>query len=259
MNQATSADGVRIAWTAEGSGPPVVLVHGITENLHAWDPVARRLAADRTVVRLDLRGHGASDPGEDYGLAAMAGDVAAVIQAAGLERPDVVGHSLGGMVATTLGASFPLRSLVNVDQPLALAGIKSLIEPLRAPLEDPQTFDPVMRQVLVQMEGERLSEAERTRLHALRQPRQDVVLGIWHDLWTLPEDDLAVVVNELLKDYRVPYLALHGIDPGPEYVDWLRARIPGAEVEVWPEHGHYPHLVDPDRFVERLRAFWSAV
>ncbi|HHO58195.1 MAG TPA: alpha/beta hydrolase, partial [Oceanithermus profundus] len=38
---------------------------------------------------------------------------------------------------------------------------------------------------------------------------------------------------------------------------WLAARIPGAAVEVWPDYGHYPHLVDPDRFVERLRTFWA--
>jgi pimeloyl-ACP methyl ester carboxylesterase len=45
---------------------------------------------------------------------------------------------------------------------------------------------------------------------------------------------------------------LHGIDPGPDYAGWLRARVPDAMVEVWPDHGHYPHLVDPERFVARL-------
>ena len=153
MNHATSADGTCIAWTAEGSGPAVLLVHGITENRRAWDPVARRLAAERTVVRLDLRGHGASEPAADYGLAAMAADVVAVIEAAGLEPPDLVGHSLGGLVATAVGAARPVRSVVNVDQPLALAGFKAMLEPLRRPLEDPETFGPVLGQIFAQMEG----------------------------------------------------------------------------------------------------------
>jgi pimeloyl-ACP methyl ester carboxylesterase len=258
MNHATSADGTRIAWTAEGTGPAVVLVHGITENLRAWDPVAQRLAEERTVVRLDLRGHGASAPGGGYGVADLVGDVVAVIEAAGLERPDVVGHSLGGLVASALGNAFPVRSVVNVDQPLALAGFKAMLEPLRAPLEDPNTFTPVMEQILGQMEGDLLDAEERARLRGLRRPLQAAVLGIWHDVWTLSEADLAVLVNQLLEGYRTPYLAIHGIDPGPAYVDWLAARIPGARVEVWPEHGHYPHLVDPDRFVRTLRAFWAS-
>ncbi|WP_457632227.1 alpha/beta fold hydrolase [Oceanithermus desulfurans] len=257
MNHATSADGTRIAWTAEGSGPAVVLVHGITENLRVWDPVVRRLAGERTVVRLDLRGHGASERADGYGLAAMVADVIAVIEAAGVARPDVVGHSLGGLVASALGNAYPVRSVANVDQPLALAGFKAMLEPLRAPLEDPATFGPVMEQLMGQLEGERLDPAERTRLRALRRPLQEAVLGIWHDVWVLSEDDLAVLVNQLLEGYRTPYLALHGIDPGPAYVDWLAARIPGAAVEVWPDYGHYPHLVDPDRFVERLRTFWA--
>jgi len=55
----------------------------------------------------------------------------------------------------------------------------------------------------------------------------------------------------------VRYLSLFGIDPGPDYADWLMSPIAGAVVEVWAEHGHYPHLVDPDRFVARLTDFWD--
>jgi len=54
-----------------------------------------------------------------------------------------------------------------------------------------------------------------------------------------------------------PYLSLHGIDPGPEYQEWLRSLIPHVEIEVWPGRGHYPHLVEPDRFVARLEEFWA--
>jgi pimeloyl-ACP methyl ester carboxylesterase len=48
---------------------------------------------------------------------------------------------------------------------------------------------------------------------------------------------------------------LHGNDPGVEYPDWLEAIIPTATVDVWAERGHYPHLVEPGRFVDRLVAF----
>ena len=55
-----------------------------------------------------------------------------------------------------------------------------------------------------------------------------------------------------------PYLSLHGIDPGAGYQEWLRRLIPDVEIEVWAGFGHYPHLVEPDRFVARIERFWGA-
>jgi pimeloyl-ACP methyl ester carboxylesterase len=56
----------------------------------------------------------------------------------------------------------------------------------------------------------------------------------------------------------VPYLSLFGVDPGPQYAQWLAGYIDGAAIEVWQDHGHYPHLVDPAQFNERVRSFVSA-
>ena len=53
---------------------------------------------------------------------------------------------------------------------------------------------------------------------------------------------------------KLPYLAIHGIDPGPAYAAWLTGLIPTATVEVWEGLGHYPHLVDPDRFGASTRS-----
>jgi pimeloyl-ACP methyl ester carboxylesterase len=57
----------------------------------------------------------------------------------------------------------------------------------------------------------------------------------------------------------VPYLSLHGIDPGPDYAPWLQHLVPTAAIEVWPEMGHYLHLVDPQRFLTRLSEFEAQV
>jgi pimeloyl-ACP methyl ester carboxylesterase len=75
---ATASDGTSIAWSRAGSGDTVVLVHGITESAASFEPITERLATDHEVITLDLRGHGESGSATDYGLAAMAGDVAAV-------------------------------------------------------------------------------------------------------------------------------------------------------------------------------------
>ena len=66
-------------------------------------------------------------------------------------------------------------------------------------------------------------------------------------------------MRSLAGGVQVPYLSLHGIDPGPNYPAWLGGLIPTAEVEVWPEYGHYPHLVEPQRFVAHVAAFEAAL
>jgi pimeloyl-ACP methyl ester carboxylesterase len=251
-------DGTTIAWSAAGAGRPVVLVHGITESAAAWDPIVERLTGTRTVVTLDLRGHGESGSAHRYDLAAMAGDVAAVIAAAGLTRPCLVGHSLGGAVVTAAGATLDVSGVVDVDQSLQLDSFTAQLEPAAPMLRDPDQYQLVVDAMFETMSGELLSAGERSRITALRRADQDVVLGVWELLLTEPPESIAATVDATLAGYagrRVPYLALFGIDPGDGYGAWLAERIPGSEVEVWAEHGHYPHLVDPDRFVARLHQF----
>jgi pimeloyl-ACP methyl ester carboxylesterase len=259
MATTTSSDGTAIVWDEQGAGPAVVLVHGITENASSWAPVTERLATDHRVLTLDLRGHGRSSPAADYSLAAMAGDVAATLAAADAERAHLVGHSLGGAVVSAAGSGLPVASVTNVDQPLQLAGFKDQVCVLEGQLRDPATFAGVMTAVFDSMAGELLTAGERDRLEALRQPDQEVVLGVWALLLEQPAEAISQAVDAALAGYGVPYLSLFGIDPGHGYADWLAARIPGAQVECWDDHGHYPHLVDPDRFVARLRQFWSGL
>jgi pimeloyl-ACP methyl ester carboxylesterase len=100
-----------------------------------------------------------------------------------------------------------------------------------------------------------LDSAEVARLNALRDPRQQVVLGVWQPLFEHSAAELGAMVEGLVGGVEAPLLSLHGMDPGEDYAAWLTARIPTASVEVWADHGHYPHLVDPDRFLARVRAF----
>src|SRR5688500_10480985 len=84
-------------------GLPVVLVHSLAGNSTHWSRQLEHLRRTRRGVALDIRGHGRSEPPKDgdYTIAAMAGDVAAVVDALGLERFVLVGHSMGGGVALT--------------------------------------------------------------------------------------------------------------------------------------------------------------
>lgn len=255
-------DGTTIEFDEHGSGdgPAVVLVHGITENSSSWAPVTERLAHDHRVITLDLRGHGASGTAERYDLEAMASDVGAVVAELGLDRPHLVGHSLGGIVVSAAGAAMPVSSVVNVDQSLQLASFKDQLMPFAEQLRDPAAFPLVIEGLFAMMAGEMIAADEMERINSLRRPDQQVVLGVWDLILTLPVEEIAAIVDGALAGYHgagVSYLSLFGIDPGPDYGVWLSGHIADATTDVWPEHGHYPHLVDPERFVARLHDFWS--
>lgn len=261
-HETAAPDGTMIAWSEQGdAGTTVVLVHGITESSETWRPVIERLSETHRVVSLDLRGHGRSGPAHDMSLEALVGDVAAVSAAAAVDRPHLVGHSLGGVVVSAAGAVLPVASVVNVDQPLRLAAFQSQLRAVEPMLRDPATFPAVMTAMFDDMAGTLLSAEERARTTACRRLDQDTVLGVWDLTLTASIEDLDAAVDAALEPYTAndtPYLSLFGLDPGPDYDLWLTERIPTAVVERWEDHGHYPHLVDPDRFVDRLREFWES-
>jgi pimeloyl-ACP methyl ester carboxylesterase len=105
-----------------------------------------------------------------------------------------------------------------------------------------------------------LPEHERERIEALRgTPNRDVVLATWDAVLHSTPEELDATVAALAGAITVPYLSLHGIDPGPDYAAWLTGLVPTATVELWDELGHYPHLVEPDRFLARLAEFEAQV
>ena len=256
MGSVQAPDGTRIQYAESGDGPPLVLVHGITENHHAWDPIVPALDEHWHVVNVDLRGHGESDRRAPYDPVTMATDVQTVVAAAGLDAPLLVGHSLGGVVVSAYGgAGFPSRAIVNVDQPIALGGFKDALEPLVPMLRGTrEEFATAVGIIFDVLDGP-LPAAERERLNALSSPEPDVVLGVWGIVFDTSADELDELAADLARGIDVPYLALHGSDPGDEYLDWLPAIVPTAVFEIWPEAGHYPQLTDPDRFVARLAEF----
>lgn len=250
-------DGVTIAYSISGEpgAPPVVLVHGITDSHSDWAPVAKVLATDHRVVALDLRGHGASGEANDYAAMAMSLDVAAVCRAEGIVRPTVVGHSLGAVVASAFAAQYPTAGVVNVDQSLRFSDFAAGLRPLQ-PMLSGEQFHEALGMIFASMEGTMLTEAQRTDLaEHRRRASQEVVLGVWSMVFDSTDEELDATAGAIGAAIEVPYLSLHGLDPGADYADWLGERIPGATVELWAEHGHYPHLADPERFVRRIRAF----
>jgi pimeloyl-ACP methyl ester carboxylesterase len=113
-------DGVRLAHVEAGpaaaASPPLVFVHGWCGDHTAFAPQIAHFAKTRRVMAVDLRGHGASDaPKQEYTIAGFADDIAWQCRQLELEKPVVVGHSMGGMVSLELAARHMPKAVVMID------------------------------------------------------------------------------------------------------------------------------------------------
>ncbi|WP_445262905.1 alpha/beta fold hydrolase [Pseudokineococcus sp. 1T1Z-3] len=242
-----------LAHDVAGAGPLLVLLHGITENRHTWDPVD--LTGRSTVLRVDLRGHGESERVGPYDLDTLADDVAETVAAvAGSEVPLLVGHSMGAVVAHAYALRHPARAVVNVDQPLMLVHAQEGFQAMEPALTS-EAFAPTMEALMGQHAGA-LAPEEAARVAALRRPDAEVVLGMWDAVLHSTPWQLGRLVDRLTAfPAGVPYLMVCGTDLGPAHTAWMRERMPTAQVETWSDPPtHYPHLAAPGRFVARVRA-----
>src|SRR6266436_4498856 len=111
-------NGVRIHYSIDGKGSPVVLLHGYAQTSHMWNPIMPLLAENHTVIVPDLRGAGdSSKPESGYDKKNMAVDIHELVASLGFKRVSVVGHDIGLMVAYAYAAQFPQETerLVLMD------------------------------------------------------------------------------------------------------------------------------------------------
>ncbi len=100
--------GRTVTFTEAGSGPVLLLIHGMAGNSDHWEPVREMLGREHTVIAVDLPGHGGSEPGGgDYSLGSLASGLRDLLLALGHERATLVGHSLGGGIAMQFTYQFP--------------------------------------------------------------------------------------------------------------------------------------------------------
>jgi len=265
--------GHSVRYLSAGSGPAIVLIHGITSSADTWAAAMRGLARDHTVIAPDLLGHGASaKPRGDYSLGAYASGVRDLLAALGHDHVTVVGHSLGGGVAMQFAYQFPERTqrLVLVSsgglgrevnlllRAAALPGAELVL-----PFLVPGWLDRVvggagwagarlglrLRQDLAEMVRGFLSlndaEARAAFLHTLRaviDPGGQRVSG--HDRLYLT----ANLPTLLLWGERDPIIPV-------SHAHAAHAAMPGSRLEVFATSGHFPHMDDTFRFVEAMRDF----
>lgn len=243
------------------AGPPIVVVHGLFGSARNWAGIAKRLAETHRVFALDLRNHGESPWADDMSFAAMAGDIGQFIEDHELDRPAVIGHSLGGKAVMALALSHPesIRGLVAVD--IAPAAYR---RSFRLYVETMMGMD---MSVIT-----RRADADALLSDVVPEPGvrqfllQNLVLGEGEPRWRL---NLAVLGSEMDimggavtldggAPYAGPALFLAGGDSyylRPEHEPAIRQLFPNAKIDAIDGAGHWVHAEKPEEFLERARRF----
>lgn len=250
-------------------GPPVVFIHGFSQNHLTWErQFTGPLADEFRLVAFDLRGHGASDKPLDAASytdsSLWAEDIAAVIQAKALERPVLVGWSYGGYV---------ISDYVRTHGDDAIGGAVFVAASARVGTEEAQAD---LGEELLQLMGGVFSPDVRANIDATRaflrlitaQPMDDDAfdLALASAMMVPPEVRLALFSRELDNDdvlagIDVPTLVVHGradravrLSSG----EHIAGTVPGARLLVYEGAGHAPFFEDPERFNQDLAEFVRA-
>lgn len=243
-----------IGFDQDGEGPALVFLHGISWDRRIWQPLIAQLRSQFRCVALDLPGHGMSadlPTRRDYHLDSIGRPLHAAIAALGIDKPVMIGHSLGGAIASFYAAQFPVRAVLNIDQPLRLGPMVAAANQRRDMIHGPD-FPTFWSGLMKSFGLEQLPDGLREWAQSLSRPRQEIVLAYWDQLFANKPDVFQDYVDKHLRQIASPYTAAYGILPGDDYVPWLQARLPRAEVIDLAIPSHFAYLLAPERFTAIL-------
>ena len=240
----------------DANHPPILIVHGLFGSGRNWGVIAKRLSADRRVVTVDMRNHGASPTSDSHSYFDLADDLAEVIRHLG-GQADVIGHSMGGKAAMILALKHPdvLRRLLVAD--IAPVGYthsqSSLIEAMRA-------VDLSKATTRSEADAQLAAYVDDKSIRAFLLQSLDVRGKTWRlNLDVLDREmDKIVGFPDITGQFTGPTLFLAGANSDyvrPEHRPLIKSLFPSAKQAKIPGAGHWLHAEKPREFEAAVRAF----
>jgi pimeloyl-ACP methyl ester carboxylesterase len=262
---------LRVHYRDEGprDARTLVLVHGFSASLHAWEPWVERLSGQYRIVSLDLPGHGLTRAPDDYdpSTAASVAVVDQLTRRLGAERFVLAGNSMGGGVAWNYALAHPERL-----EGLVLVAAAGWPDPERSREGAPIVFrllaNPVGRWYLRNADPRAFAERGLKQAYLDENLVTDAVVDRYVDLARAPghrailtggrDGPRPSVTPDTFKAIRTPTLVMTGEQDALIPADHSRRfaeAIPGAKLVIYPDGGHVPMEQLPDRSAADLRAF----
>lgn len=260
---------VELNYRITGTGEPLIVLHGLFGSLDNLGGIARRLDDGWQIHALDLRNHGNSPHTDDMSYPAMAEDVVAYMDAQGLEKASILGHSMGGKVAMQVALAYPerVRSVIAAD--IAPVGY--------APRHD-EILDGLNNLDLSAVNSRRDADRQLAEYVDIPGVRQFLL----KNLERIPEDQQTDTEQRFRWRLNLPAIdaCYANIAAGPEgsgpfegpvlfikggdspyiqrdHEQTIRALFPAAELKVITGTGHWLHAEKPDTFAALCRRFLS--
>lgn len=252
---------VELSFSEMGEGTPLLVLHGLFGSGRNWQTIARRLAAHRRVLALDLRNHGNSPWLAGMSYDELADDVRRFMNDHGIEKADVIGHSMGGKTAMILALSYPSRigrlvvvDIAPVSYPPALG---SFIDAMRA-----VDLDRIDRRA--EVDAALADQVPDPGIRAFLL--QNLVAQDGRLRWRLNLAELADGMDDIAgfpaipsgRAFQGPTLFVGGARS--DYIrtsahGTIRSLFPQATFATIPDAGHWVHAEQPERFIETVVPF----
>jgi esterase len=248
-----------------GEGTPIVILHGLFASSKNWVSVGKALSHLGRPFALDLRNHGSSPHADSHTLEDLVADLQEWLSDHGLERPVLVGHSMGGLAAMGYSLTYPegLRGLVVVDiAPRSyrpnfereFAALSLPLEGMRSRGQIDQALETIVpdeevRQFLA-MNAERADGGFRWKINVSALKASPFMNG----------PDFTRFQGSLAGSSEVPALLIAGGESDfvrEEDIPLFRRFFPNSSVEVIPGCGHWLHYICSDSFQRLLSRFLS--
>ena len=260
-----AADGTELYCEDTGRGTAIVFVHEFAGDHRSWEPQVRRFSRSHRCVTFDARGYSPSDVPSDperYGQDIARGDVIRVMDAMGIERAHIVGHSMGAYTALHVGLRHPVRCIS-----ITAAGCGWGSSPTDAPTVTEVCGDiaRMFREEPIAVAAEKYASAEMRRTFKAKDPRgfaefarllgEHSAVGLAMTMLNVQarRPNLKAMENDL-REMRVPLLVMVGDEDFPclDGSLFLKRTVPTAALLVVPRAGHTLNSEEPGIFNDAL-------
>jgi 3-oxoadipate enol-lactonase len=263
----TQIENFSMYYDSQGSGKPVLLIHGYPLNHMMWQPQLSCLSDIAQIITLDLRGHGDSDsapsPAGDpqtYSMDMHASDCSLLLNSLGVTQPVVIaGLSMGGYIAFSFFRRYPERVAG-----LILAATRPGSDSAEAKANRQQAIDSALKsgidavveamlpKMLAPVTYKNRPEVVERVASIMSNTSLEAIIGDQQGMMERPDS------SALLQSIQVPALLIHGADDQIiklEDMENMHALIPSSDLHIIPDAGHLVNLEQPELFNKTVQAF----